>query len=246
MGVESTDLERFLLRENICKVSARDLAAAVVSGADGATTVAAALALSRLAGIEVFATGGIGGVHRRLPGSESGYVDESADLHELAVTPMIVVCSGAKSILDVPATWERLETLGIPVIGHRTTRLPAFYTADSGIRLRSSVDSAGEIVALYRAHRALGRTQALVVVQEPPPELAIGRDETETAIAAALKAAVAERVSGAAVTPFLLNAVTRFTNGRSLEVNVALLERNAALATDIAVVISESAADSSS
>src|SRR4029077_10684304 len=132
------------------KVSARDIPAATARSIDGATTVAATLALASAVGVEVFATGGIGGVHRDAP------YDESADLAELSRTPMIVVCAGAKSILDLHATWERLESLGVPVVGYRTSELPGFFTAESGIRLDARVESVEEVVAVYRAHRSLG------------------------------------------------------------------------------------------
>jgi pseudouridine-5'-phosphate glycosidase len=230
VGLEPDELERFLLREGVRKVSARDIPLAVARGLDGATTVAATLALARLAGIEVFATGGIGGVHRGAP------FDESADLAELARTPMIVVCAGAKSILDLPATWERLESLGIPVIGYRTDELPGFFTASTGIRLDGRVDTVAEIVAAYRAHRALGRVQSVLVVQAPPAAHALDRAAVDNAVGEAQSEAHASGIMGAAVTPYLLAAVMRLTGGRSLDANLALLEQNAALAGEIATM----------
>ena len=173
IGLEPEELARFLLRDGVRKVSARDIPFAVAAGWDGATTVAASLALASLAGIEVFATGGIGGVHRDAP------YDESADLSELARTPMIVVCAGAKSILDLPATVERLESLGIPVIGYRAKEFPGFFSAETGIPLDAIADGCDEIVAAYRAHRALGRTQAMLVVQPPPARFALKQDDVE-------------------------------------------------------------------
>lgn len=235
IGLETDELERFLRREGVRKVSARDVPAAMATGADGATTVAATLALASAAGIEVFATGGIGGVHRDAP------YDESADLMELSRTPMIVVCAGAKSILDLPATWERLETFGVPVVGFGTNELPGFFTAGTGIRLDTRVDHPRDIVAIWRAHRSLGRNQALLVVQPPPADHALQRADVEAAVAAAQADAQREGVTGARVTPFLLAAVTRLTVGTSLEANLALLERNASLAGDIATLCSANA-----
>ena len=147
---------------------------------------------------------------------------------------MIVVCAGAKSILDLPATWERLETLGIPVVGYRTSRLPGFYTADAGIPLSICVDSPRAIVELFQAHRAVGGAQAVLVVQAPPSEHALAPEQVEDATTRALEQAVRDDVRGAAVTPYLLDAVSRLTQGRSLDANLALLERNAALAAEIA------------
>jgi pseudouridylate synthase len=234
VGLEGQDLERFLRRDGVRKVSARDIAVAMAQQADGATTVAATLALARSAGLEVFATGGIGGVHRNAP------FDESADLVELSRAPLVVVCAGAKSILDLEATWERLETMGVPVIGYRTDQLPGFFTAESGIQLTARADSAREIAAVYRAHRSLGRPQAVLVVQPPPAEHALPLVEVESAVDGALERASSAGVRGGAVTPFLLEAVDRLTNGRSLEANLSLLEANAALAADIARELCES------
>jgi pseudouridylate synthase len=231
IGLRDDELERFLARDGIRKVSSRDIPAAMVQRRDGATTVAASVALAHAAGIEVFATGGIGGVHRDSP------FDESADLAELGHTPVVVVCAGAKSILDLPATWERLETLGIPVIGYRTSELPGFYTAETGLRLDTRVDNAADVAAVFRAHLTLGRSQALLVVQPPPAEHRLEHDVVERAVAEAQRRAREENVRGADVTPFLLSAVTRLTGGSSLGANLALLEQNAALAAEIAVAL---------
>jgi len=228
VGLEPDELDRFLRREGVRKVSARDLATAIVAGADGATTVAASLALASAVGIQVFATGGIGGVHRDAP------YDESADLAELARSPMVVVCAGAKSILDLEATWERLETLGVTVIGYRTNELPGFFTAQTGIRLDTCVEDARDIAAIWRAHRALGRHQSVVVVQAPPEESRLPRAMVEAAVEQARREAQRNAVRGAAVTPFLLSEVTRLTSGGSLVANVALLRENAALAGAVA------------
>jgi pseudouridine-5'-phosphate glycosidase len=228
IGLEPDEMERFLARSGVRKVSARDLAPASVARSDGATTVAASIALAAMAGIDVFATGGIGGVHRDAP------FDESADLGEMARTPIIVVCAGAKSILDLPATWERLETLGIPVVGYRTDELPGFYCASSGISLDSRVETAGQVAEIFRAHRSLGRLQALLVVQPPPRGDALDRTTVDAAVASAQQEATREGIRGAAVTPYLLSALTRLTNGGSLQVNLSLLEANAALGAAIA------------
>jgi pseudouridine-5'-phosphate glycosidase len=230
LGLEPAELERFLAREGVRKVSARDLGAAIATGADGATTVAATLALARAAGgVEVFATGGIGGVHRNAP------FDESADLTELSRTPMIVVCAGAKAILDLPGTWERLETLGVAVVGYRTSELPGFFTAETGIALDDRVDDAAGVAAIWRAQRALGREQSLLVVQPPPADLALPRSAVERAVAQAEEELERDGVRGARVTPYLLEAVSRLTGETSLAVNLALLEQNASLAGEIAV-----------
>lgn len=230
IGLEPDELERFLRRDGVTKVSARDLAFAIATKSDGATTVAASIALANRAGIEVFATGGIGGVHRDAP------FDESADLAELAHTPMIVVCAGAKSILDLSATWERLETLGVPVVGYRTSELPGFFSGETGIALTARVDDVDRIAMMYRAHRALGRQQALLVVQAPPVEYALERSAVDVAVRDALADARRNDIRGAGVTPFLLAAVTRLTGGSSLSANLALLEQNARLAAEIASV----------
>jgi pseudouridine-5'-phosphate glycosidase len=229
LGVDADELERLLRRDGVRKVSARDLPVAVAQGADGATTVAASLAIAGAAGATVFATGGIGGVHRDAP------FDESGDLDELARTPMVVVCAGAKSILDLPATLERLETLGITVVGYQTDELPGFFTRTTGLRLPARAESAKEVAAIHRAARALGRTQATLVVQPPPADVALDKALVDGAVEQALGEAKAKGVRGAALTPFLLAAVERATEGQSLRTNLALLEENAFLAGAIAV-----------
>lgn len=231
LGLEDDDLERFLARTGVRKVSARDLAPARLAGDDGATTVAGTLALCRLAGLAVFATGGIGGVHRDAP------FDESADLVELARTPCVVVCAGAKSILDLPATLERLETLGVAVVGYGTDELPGFFTATTGLRLEHRADTPEALAALYSWERAFGRPGALLVVQPPPADAALDAALVEEATRAALAAARAAGVRGGAVTPFLLREVEARTAGASLRANLALLEANAALAGAVAVAL---------
>lgn len=229
MGLAGADLERFLRRDGVHKVSARDLAWAVATGADGATTVAASLALCTEAQLRVFATGGIGGVHREAP------FDESADLLELSRSPVITVCAGAKSILDLPATVERLETLGVTVIGYETDEFPGFFTRHTGLALSASTTSVACIADTFRAQVALGRPSALLVVQAPPAREALDGLEVDAAVTAALAEARVAGIRGAKVTPFLLAAVERATGGRSLQANLALLEANASLAAAIAV-----------
>lgn len=229
-GITPDELRRFLAGGNVAKASARDLGVAIARGQDAATTVAGALVMCHAAGIRVFATGGIGGVHHKP-------FDESADLIELARTPVIVVCAGAKSILDLPATVERLETLGITVIGYRTVEFPGFHYASAGIPVPASADSVSQIVDVYLAQRALGHPAAVLVVQPPPEDAALDRDEVESAIRAALDAAQRQGVSGAATTPWLLSALGTATGGRAIETNLALLEANARLAGELAVEV---------
>lgn len=231
IGMEDGDLLRFLGRDGIRKVSARDIPLAMVARADGATTVAGAMALCVIGGIEVFATGGIGGVHRDAP------YDESADLVELSRSPVVVVCAGAKSILDMAATLERLETLGVPVIGFRTSEFPAFFSASSGLSLSSRCESPEDIALAWRAHRALRRKSAMLVVQPPPESTAIESSVVEAATVRALQEARKLGIRGAAVTPFLLSQIRVLTDGRSVETNLALLEANADLAARIAAAL---------
>ncbi|MBM4194849.1 MAG: pseudouridine-5'-phosphate glycosidase [Gemmatimonadetes bacterium] len=229
VGVDDATLERFF-RGGVEKVSARDIGRVVALGGYGATTVAGTLAICTAAGIPVFATGGIGGVHRDAP------YDESADLLELGRSPVIVVCSGAKAILDLPATVERLESCGVSVVGYRTDELPGFFTARSGIRV-ARVESADAIARAFHADRELGRPGATLVVQPPPASSALDDALVAGAVTEALEAARAARVRGGAVTPFLLGAVERETHGASVRTNIALLEANARLGAEIAVAL---------
>lgn len=233
IGVTGVELERLLARDGVAKVTSRDLATTMVKGAWGATTVAATLALIARSDVRVFATGGIGGVHRAPP------YDESADLGELARTPRIVVCAGAKSILELAGTLERLETLSVPVIGYRCDEFPAFFSVSSGLAVSTRVDDVGAIVEIERAQRRLGRQEALLVVQPPPASAALDSADVERAIAEALREAEHQEIRGATMTPFLLAAVERATGGRSRAANLALLEANAALAGQIAVALAE-------
>ena len=232
LGVSPEALERLLARDGVRKVAARDLPVCVAQRADGATTVSAALALARAGGVRVFATGGIGGVHRQAP------FDESADLAELGRSPLLVVSAGAKSILDLPATLERLESYGVTLIGYRTNELPGFFTASTGLPVPARAESVREVCATYSAARALQLPGATLLVQPPPAEHALDAAVVERAVGAALERAAAEGVTGAGVTPFLLKEVERETDGRSLGANLALLEANAALAAELSVELS--------
>lgn len=233
-GFDDAELSRFLARSGIPKVSARDIPWSMARGSDGATTVAASLCICARAGISVFATGGIGGVHRAAPGAP---FDESADLLELSRASVVTVCAGAKSILDLRATVERLETLGVTVVGFRTDEFPGFFTTRTGLRVSAVAESAGEIATAFRAARAIGRPGSLLVVQPPPVELALDAQFVEDAVGVAVAAAADAKINGAALTPFLLAAVERATGGRSLATNLGLLEANAALAAEIAVAL---------
>ena len=226
-GLAPDELARFLSGKGVSKASARDLSAAIAERGDAATTVAAALLLCRSSGIDVLATGGIGGVHR------APAFDESADLLELSRTPMMVVCAGAKSVLDLPATVERLETLGVTVIGYRTSEFPGFHYARTGIPVPTRQDDIAGVVATYRAQRALGHPAAVLVVQQPPPEAALEREVVESAIADALSAARVAGIRGKDATPWLLAELGRATGGRTIHVNLALLEANARLAAEL-------------
>jgi pseudouridylate synthase len=220
------------------KVAARDLAALLASRGTGGTTVSATVAIAERVGVRVFATGGIGGVHRPSPGA-AGATDVSADLAEIARRRVCVVSAGPKAILDVAATAEALETLGVPMIGWRTSELPAFYSDGSGVALEHTVpDGAAAARLLTMQWDALGRAEG-VLVFVPPPE-PIAREVVEAAVAAALAAAAARGIRGKAVTPFLLDAVGRATHGRALEANLALLERNAGVAGEIAAALAAS------
>ncbi len=231
LGVESEALERFLARDGVRKVSSRDLPVASALGQDGATTVAASLTLCRAAGIGVFATGGIGGVHR---GND---LDESADLVELSRSPVAVVCAGAKSILDLPRTLERLESLSVTVVGYRTDELPGFLTRSTGLPVPQRANDVRELAAIVRAARTLGLPGAVLVVNPVPAEHALEQREVDVIVEGAVGEAAVVGVSGPALTPFLLAAVQRATGGRSLAANLALLESNAALAGELAAAL---------
>jgi pseudouridine-5'-phosphate glycosidase len=229
VGLEDADLERLARGTNVCKVSRRDIAVAVAFRLDGATTVAATMCLAHRAGIQVFATGGIGGVHRRHP------FDVSADLVELAQTPVIVVCAGAKSILDLALTLEWLETRGVPVLGYTTAEFPAFYSRASGLPVDARVDTPPDVARVWSAKQELGLAGGLLVAVPVPVDVELVASEAESAIEKALAAAQARGITGKAVTPFVLAEVARQTGGRSVQANLALLRNNARVATRIAV-----------
>jgi pseudouridylate synthase len=229
VGLEDWGLRRIAGHE-VAKLSVRDLALAAARRANGATTVASTAHLAAAAGIRVFATGGLGGVHR--DARESW--DESADLLALSRTPIVVVAAGVKSILDVGATLERLETLGVAVAGWRTSRFPGFYLTDGGFDLDWRVDGPDEVAAAMAAADALGVQSALVVANPIAVEQQLDPAEHERVLAEGLELAREQGVTGKAVTPFLLDHLHRATDGRSLEVNVAVARANAAVAGSIA------------
>jgi pseudouridine-5'-phosphate glycosidase len=215
------------------KCSRRDLPLVIARREDGATTVAGTMIVAHMAGIELFATGGIGGVHRGHP------FDVSADLIELGRTPVTVVCSGAKSILDLPATREVLETQGVAVIGYQTDELPAFFTRRSGLPADVCLDSTVQVAAVIHARQLLDLQSGLLVTVPVPAGAALDEDEMEAFIAQAAAEADARGIHGAAATPWLLNRVRELTDGRSLEANVALLRNNATIAAQIAAELCE-------
>jgi pseudouridine-5'-phosphate glycosidase len=214
------------------KASRRDLAAAVASRATASTTVAATMALAHRAGVGVFATGGIGGAHR----PPAPPADISADLFELARTQVLVVCAGAKSVLDLPRTLEILETFGVPVVGYRTDEFPAFYLLSSGEPVSARVETPRQAAELFAAHRALGGA-GVVLAQLIAEDVALSADEFDAALAEAERAAEAKGVRGPALTPFLLTRLAEITGGRSLRANRALIVANAALAAEVAVMV---------
>jgi pseudouridine-5'-phosphate glycosidase len=233
VGVSAEELEHLATATNIRKTSCRDLPIVVARGTDGATTVAATATIAAWAGIQVFATGGIGGVHRSPP------FDVSNDLPVLASVPMAVVCAGAKAILDLRATLEWLETAGVPVIGYRTDEFPAFYSRESGLPVDVRVDTPQEAAAIIRAGRDMELPGGTLVTVPVPAGQEIPAGELEAAITAALAEAEARGIERNASTPFLLNWVARQTSGASLQANVALLENNAAVAAQIAVALKD-------
>jgi pseudouridylate synthase len=229
-GLSDADLERIALDDSVIKVSSRDLALAVAGKRTAGTTVAATSALAARAGIRVFATGGLGGVHRGFADS----LDESADLTALSRTRITVISAGVKSILDIPATLERLETLGVAVVGYQTNRFPAFYLTDSGQDLDWRLDSPEEIAAVMAARDRLGDTSALLVANPLPPARQLDPATHDRVLAEALAAAEAEGIRGKAVTPYLLSHMQRATQGASVAVNLDVARGNITLAGQIA------------
>jgi pseudouridine-5'-phosphate glycosidase len=210
-------------------VSRRDIAGTILKNFDGGTTVSGTMTLAEIAGLKIFATGGIGGVHR------GNWMDVSADLPTLARLPLIVVCSGAKSILDLPATREYLETFGIPVLGYQSDDFPAFYSKKSGLKVDFRVDTPAEITEFAKLHWDLGLSSAVLVTVPVPDEYAIPSEEMDKFIDQALSEMGKNHISGAASTPFLLAKVSELTGEKSLRSNVALLKNNARIAGEIAV-----------
>ena len=231
IGLDDAALEAMALGGGFLKAGVRDLAPVIAGGGSAATTVASTAHLAARAGIRLFATGGLGGVHREARASW----DESADLTTLATTPVTVVCAGVKSILDVQATLERLETLNVCVLGYGTDRFPGFYLADSGHPAPWRVDTPDEVAAVMRAQAELGLGDRAIVVANPlPADQQVDPELHDRVLAEALAAAASQGVSGGATTPFLLDRFHRETGGATLEANVALVRRNAALAARIA------------
>ena len=214
----------------VAKVSRRDLAAIVARGADGATTVTTTMIIAHMAGIGVFATGGIGGVHR---GAETT-MDISADLEELGSTPVMVVCAGAKSILDLGLTLEYLETKGVPVVGYGTDELPAFYTRRSGFGVDYRVDSPAELAAMFKAQQELGMKGGMLVANPIPEQYAMDKEVIDAAIDQAVAESKAQGIHGKETTPFLLARVVELTGGDSLESNIQLVLNNAIVASKTA------------
>jgi pseudouridine-5'-phosphate glycosidase len=232
VGLEPAHLERLAQGRDVRKVSRRDLPLVVGLGLDGATTVSATMFVAHAAGIELFATGGIGGVHRGHP------FDVSADLTELGRTPVTVVCAGAKAILDLALTREVLETQGVPVIGYGGESMAAFYSRSSGLPADVRVDTPQEVARIIRARRELGLRSALLVTVPVPAEDEIPPAEMEDAIAQATREADAQGITGAALTPYVLARLAELTQGRSVRTNVSLLRNNARVAACIAVALS--------
>lgn len=230
IGLEASELQQLAKAENVAKLSRADLAFALATGQTGATTVAATMICAHLAGIKVFATGGIGGVHR---GASESF-DISADLEELAQTPVTVVAAGAKAILDLPKTMEVLETRGVPVIAYRQDMLPAFWSRTSDLPSPLRADSAVEIAAAHTLRAALGLPGGQLVANPIPAESEIPAEVLRPHIAQALAEAEAAGIAAKAVTPFLLGRIYELTGGASLTANIALVRNNARLAAEIA------------
>jgi pseudouridine-5'-phosphate glycosidase len=232
VGLTDEELVRLAEAESPLKISRRDFATAIAKKASGGTTVAGTMFAAHQAGIRVFATGGIGGVHK-----ESRF-DISTDMQTLADTPMIVVCAGAKSILDLPATLETLETLSVPVVGYGTDEFPAFFSRSSGLPVSARLDSPQEVAAFAKAHWDIGMKSAVLVCQPIPMEDEIPLEEIEPIEEQASREAIEKGITGQRLTPFLLQRVNELTAGRSLHANLALLLNNARLATQIAKALS--------
>ncbi|UWP90292.1 pseudouridine-5'-phosphate glycosidase [Aliiroseovarius crassostreae] len=235
IGLTDDQLMELAQADNVAKVSRADMPVCLATGGYGATTVAATMIAAHLAGIRVFATGGIGGVHR---GAEETF-DISADLREFSATPVTVVAAGAKAILDIPKTLEVLETLGVPVITYGQDEFPAFWSRSSGLPSPLRLDCAKDIARAGQTRRDLGLPGGQLIANPIPQEAEIPREEIQPVIEDALVRSEIERVSAKEVTPFLLNAMFKATEGRSLEANIALVKNNAALAAEIATAFAK-------
>jgi len=233
IGITRDELVALANHEQTVKVSSRMMGIAVAQNLSGGTTVAATLVAAHTAGIQVFATGGIGGVHR------GQAFDISADLNELARRPVIVVCAGAKAILDLPATLEALETRGVPVLGYQTEDFPAFYSRSSGLKVDMSIDSPEQAAQIARAHWEAGNHSAVLVCNPLPEGQALDAKKINEAIEKAVHEAETRGISGSALTPFLLEKVGMITKGESLQANLALLRNNARLAARIAACMAK-------
>jgi pseudouridine-5'-phosphate glycosidase len=228
VGLDQKQLEQLATKDDIKKLSTRDLAIAVARRWNGATTVASTMWMAHCSGIKLFATGGIGGVHR------GALADVSADLPELARTPMIVVCSGAKIVLDLPATREWLETYGITVVGYGCDEMPAFYSRQSSLPIDVRCDAPEEVIQLFRTQRELGIESALLVTVPVPAEAEVPEEILNKILAESLRDAENSKINGRDLTPFLLARMARLSEGATLRANIALLENNARVAAHIA------------
>jgi pseudouridine-5'-phosphate glycosidase len=234
LGAPSAVLERLADPEqHPAKAGARDLGPLLADGRLASTTVSATMRIAHMAGVPVFATGGIGGVHR---GAGTSF-DVSSDIDELAATPVAVICSGAKSILDLPATLELLESRRVPVVGLGTDQLPAFYAASSGMLVSHVVVDAAAAAAAFDAHRSLPGAGGMLFVQPPPADVALPADEVDGWVRDALAEAERQRVRGGAVTPFVLSRLAAMSGGRTLRANIGLIVNNARMAAEIAVAL---------
>ncbi|MDA1098391.1 MAG: pseudouridine-5'-phosphate glycosidase [Proteobacteria bacterium] len=237
VGLGPDDMARLAAAADGRKCGARDLGPAMALGLPGATTVSATVRIAAAAGISVFGTGGIGGVHRMIAGPAAGRIDVSSDLLAMSQAPVAVVSSGAKSLLDLPTTLETLESLGVPVLGFRCDQFPAFYTADSDLPVSYRFDELALLAGALRAHWSLPGAGGVLVCNPPPPELAMTADAVEALVRQAVSAAATAGISGGALTPFVLSHMRQASGGQTLRVNAALAIANAALAGQLAVAL---------
>jgi len=229
-GLESDQLERIANEDGVVKASTRDLAVLAATKKSAATTVAATAHIAAMAGISVFATGGLGGVHRG-----DGF-DESADLRGLSITPIIIVCAGVKSILNVEATLERLETLAVPVLGYKTNKFPGFYLTESGFEIEHRVESAADVAAIWHQRTAVNTPDSAIVVTNPV-KVQLDKALHDRLLEGGLAEADRNHITGKAVTPFLLEYFHRVSEGKSLDVNVEIIKANSQLAAEIAIAL---------